>query len=391
MKLLINTESLQPPLTGIGTYTLNLLDELHKSRRLEALECFTGRCLVTAGQAITGCRAASAGYASQSRQVAGENRVKSALRNSLLAYRAREVMRNAYLAMQGSRLKNYIYHEPNFILKRHSGPSIATVHDLSFIHFPQHHPAKRVSWMNSELPGTLKRADAIITVSNIVREELIQRFDIPSEKVTAIHLGAAEHYKPRSPHETQSVLQRHRLQHGQYILFVGTLEPRKGVDTLISAWSNLPAVLREQFPLVLAGACGWKNVEIMRSIEKLSATHGLRHLNFVSGEDLPALYSGATLFVYPSVYEGFGLPVLEAMKSAVPVICTADTSMSEITADSASLCRNGDIDYLSQNMAGLLDDADARARLAQAGLRRAEAFSWSRCAAQTLQVYERFA
>ncbi|WP_161864692.1 glycosyltransferase family 4 protein [Pseudomonas yangonensis] len=382
MKLLLNTESLKPPITGIGTYTLNLLQAFARDAALE-VECFSGSRFQTPQQALLAATAPIPATGSHSGGMVGR-----LLRNSMLAYRAREVLRNGLLQLNARRLGGHVYHEPNFILKRHRGPCVATIHDLSFIRYPQHHPAKRVAWLSSQLPATLARADALITDSEYVRRELLEHYRVAPEKVRTIHLGAASHYQPRSAEATRETLQRLGLEHGRYLLFVGTLEPRKGVDTLLDAWQALPGEVQREYPLVLAGASGWKNIELHRQIERLVAKNGLRHLNFVPAAELPLLYAGAALFLYPSRYEGFGLPVLEAMQSGVPVICTADTSMAEITGDSALLVNAGDSATLRELLLQTLSDEPLRQRLASEGLKRAQVFSWQRCAEQTLGVYQ---
>ncbi len=382
MKLLLNTESLKPPITGIGTYTLNLLQAFAQDNTLD-VQCFSGSGFQSPQQALQAATAPTPASGSHSGGAIGR-----LLRNSILAYKAREVLRNGLLQLNAGRLGGHVYHEPNFILKRHRGPCVATIHDLSFIRYPQHHPAKRVAWLSSQLPATLARADALITDSEYVRRELLEHYRVAPDKVRTIHLGAAAHYRPRSSEATREVLQRHGLKHGRYLLFVGTLEPRKGVDTLLDAWQTLPTDLQREYPLVLAGASGWKNLELHQQIDRLAASNGLRHLNFVPAADLPQLYAGAALFAYPSRYEGFGLPVLEAMQSGVPVICTSDTSMAEITGDSALLVNAGDSDTLRELLLQALSDEPLRRRLASEGLQRAQAFSWQRCAAQTLEIYK---
>jgi len=385
MKLLLNTESLLPPVTGIGTYTQNLLEQFVAMQALESIECFSGHHFASATQTLHECRARALSGGASSRPSQG--RLHRLLRNSSLAYRAREVLRNNLLRMQSARLRDFVYHEPNFILRAHKGPCVATIHDLSFIHYPQFHPAKRVAWLSRELPKTLARADALITDSEYIRKELIELYGVDEQRVHTIHLGAATCYAPQDAQQTQEALSGFKLHHGQYLLFVGTLEPRKGLDTLLDAWSSLPPALTEAYPLVLAGAPGWGNADTLARIAQLKQTRGLRHLNFVPASALPALYAGAQAFVYPSHYEGFGLPVLEAMSSGVPVICTQDTSMCEITGDSALLVERGSVEQLATNMQWLLEHSEARAALATAGLERAKAFSWARCANQTLAIY----
>lgn len=385
MKLLINTESLLPPITGIGTYTLNLLEQFVAAQALESIECFSGHHFSSATQTLLGCHA----NAQPNDMVSSpaQSSLQRLLRNSSLAYRAREMLRNNILRLQSARLKECVYHEPNFILRAHKGPCVATIHDLSFVHHPQFHPAKRVEWLSRELPKTLARADALITDSEYVRQELIELYNVDQHRVTTIHLGAAPCFAPHTTEQTQETLSRFKLHHGQYLLFVGTLEPRKGLHTLLDAWSSLPPSLTEAFPLVLAGAPGWSNTEILARVRHLQHTRGLRHLSFVPSSFLPALYAGTHTFVYPSNYEGFGLPVLEAMSSGVPVICTQDTSMSEITGDSALLIERGSVEQLAAQLQWLLEHDDARATFATGGLERAKAFSWARCAGQTLDVY----
>src|SRR5690606_35393889 len=129
--------------------------------------------------------------------------------------------------------------------------------DLSFVHHPHLHPPARVAWLNQQLPETLARADFLITDSECVRQELIERFDVSPDQVRSVYLGADVRFRPHSAAQTESVLQTHNLQHGSYVLFVGTLEPRKGVDLLIDAWCSLPEPLRRDMPLVLAGGSGW--------------------------------------------------------------------------------------------------------------------------------------
>lgn len=383
MKLLINTESLLPPMTGIGTYTLNLLKQFEKCPSIEAIQCFTGHRFTTSNNAIEQSEQDALSHTPEKKT----GRINRTLRNSIFAYRARETMRNAVLKLKSGKLKDFIYHEPNFILKSHKGPAVATIHDLSFLSFPQYHPAKRVAWLTSKLPETLARADMLITDSEQVRRELIELYAIDEKRVRSIHLGAASCYFPLGAEQTHQILTEYGLQHGQYLLFVGTLEPRKGVNTLLDAWANLPERLKKAFPLVLAGAPGWNNQHVESRINTLIEHDGLKHLSFVPGNHLPALYAGASLFVYPSHYEGFGLPVLEAMKCGAPIICTADTSMSEITGDTALHIEAGNANQLTDRISYLLENDAVRSRMSAQGLERAQIFSWEKCAAQTEEVY----
>lgn len=393
MKLLLNIESLIPPLTGIGNYTFNLLEQL-QAEDIEVIDCFLGANYCSAEQALANCVAASTHYVRKDEGVVKrsvpqilESQLRDLLKRWTFTYRAREMLLDARRRIRAGERRHYVYHEPNFMLKPHAGPSVATIHDLSFLHYPQFHPRKRVEWLSAKLPQTLNRADFLITDSDLIRDELISDFGVSADKVRTVYLGASEAYRPQAIELTRPTLERYGLQHGRYVLFVGTLEPRKGVDTLIDSWCRLPQALREEYPLVLAGAPGWHNQALNDRIKALEISHGLRQLSFVPGSDLPTLYAGATVFAYPSLYEGFGLPVLEAMQCGVPVICTADTSMSEFTRGSALLVERDNAEQLTAHLNDLLSGEQLRLNVANAGLLRAKEFSWKRCAQETLEIY----
>jgi glycosyltransferase involved in cell wall biosynthesis len=393
MKLLLNTESLIPPLTGIGNYTYNLLEEL-QAEDVEVIECFHGANFFSAKSALANCIEASARYERTDKAVVKrgvrqnfELQLRDLLKRWTFTYRAREVLLNAKRRYRAGGRRHYIYHEPNFILKPHSGLCVATIHDLSFLHYPQFHPRKRVEWLTAKLPQTLKRADFLITDSDVIRDELIGDFGVSADKVRTVYLGASRAYRPQTAEQTRLLLDNYGLRHGKYVLFVGTLEPRKGVDTLVEAWCRLPQAHRNEYPLVLAGAPGWHNQALNDRIKALQVSHGLRQLFFVPGNDLPALYAGAAVFAYPSLYEGFGLPVLEAMQCGVPVICTAGTSMSEFSGGGALLMERGNTEHLTAQLDDLLGDEQLRNRQAGIGLQLAGAFSWKRCAQETLEIY----
>lgn len=386
MKLLINTESLQPPITGIGTYTQNLLEQFAETQAFEEIECFSGHHFSSATQVLQGCHAHTQPGSVPPRSPQGL--LHRMLRNSSLAYRAREAWRNNLLRLQSARLRDFVYHEPNFILRAHKGPCVATIHDLSFIHYPQHHPAKRVAWLKQELPRTLKRADFIITDSECVRKEILARYNVAETKVRKIYLGASDQFRPLTAQATKETLNSYNLTHGEYILFVGTLEPRKGIDILLSAWRTLPKQLLNNKKLVIAGAAGWSNQDLLASIKKLEEEGTLRHVRFIPPNHLPAFYAGACLFVYPSIYEGFGLPVLEAMRSGAPVLCATDTAMEEFSNGSTQTFQNGFSEDLAEQLKHLLQDEAYRSSLAQRGLQAAQAYSWKRCAEETMHIYK---
>lgn len=213
----------------------------------------------------------------------------------------------------------------------------------------------------------------------------------PSEKITAIPLGVSAQFAPASVTELTSCLARHGLTFKRYALCVSTLEPRKKIANLLQAYECLPARVREQYPLVLVGSSGWLSNTLHATIERLAAQGWLRYLGFVPEADLPALYAGAQAFVYPSIYEGFGLPVLEAMASGVPVVTSIFTSLPEVTQGAARLVDPDDIDALALGIHTALCDEAWRATACETGLEKARNFTWSRCVGQTIDVYRQVA
>ena len=383
----MGTESLRPPLTGIGNYTLNLLREFQALPAIDVVDCFDGDRFSPAAEVLKGHDRPSQPVSAVGPGGGWKSKLRGSLRSLPLAYRLKAACSESRFRQGGRTRQDFVYHEPNFILKPHDGPSVTTVHDLSFVSHPQFHPAERVAWLNRQLPRTLERADFVITDSEIVRAQLIKTFSVAPDRVAAIYLGADSRFVPRTQEAAQSVLAKYNLVHGRYLAFVGTIEPRKGLSVLLDAWERLPAVLRRNWPLVIAGAPGWRNADLIARIQALQAKDEVRFLQFVSSDDLPFIYAGAATFIYPSFYEGFGLPVLEAMASGVPVICGAGPSMAEFTDGACRLFDVEDAGALALAISELIEDPALRSRMEHDGQSRASQFSWSRCAQETLQAY----
>jgi alpha-1,3-rhamnosyl/mannosyltransferase len=278
-----------------------------------------------------------------------------------------------------------IYHEPNFLPYRFRGPTVITVHDLSWIRYPETHPRERVKIMDKLLPPAVQNAAHICVDSEFVRGEVIDYFRIAPDKVTTTLLAPRDVFKPRSPEERLATLTKHGLADQQYFLCVGTLEPRKNVVAALRAHGHLPQELRRRFPLVLVGMRGWLEGELLSGIQRGEIVP----LGFVSDEELADIYSGATAVVYPSIYEGFGLPPLEAMACGTPAIMSNVSSLPEVAGDAAVLHDPHDIDALSEAMRRFAEDSAFRSDRSVASLRQAARFSWDRCARETVEVYRR--
>lgn len=242
--------------------------------------------------------------------------------------------------------------------------------------------------MRKEIALTLKRADMLITDSEYTRREIATYFSWPLEKIRAVPLASSEDFRPRESAELQKVLKDIGLIEGGYSLYVGTIEPRKNLEVLLDAYSMLPIAVRQRWPLILIGYRGWRSEQLHARIESAMQEGWARYLGFVAAEDLPLVYAGARLFVFPSLYEGFGLPVLEAMASGIPVVCSNSSTLPEVAGDAAAMCAPDDVDSLCHLISIGLEDEPWRAEARRKGLIRASAFSWQRCAEETAAVYQ---
>lgn len=390
MKLILNAKALRPPLTGVGNYTYHLLEQFLQGDHVDEVTCFTGRhWLPGAEQLDITTRFRSGGESGSGSRFDG---FLSGARDVVSALPGAQAVFSSLMEKRFERTANAIsgglYHETNYVLMPYAGPCVTTVHDLSYIRFPQYHAAHLVEWLARFLPESLARADRVLTVSNIVREELLQHFNLPEEKVCTVYEGVDPSYRPRTEAQTTDVLSSLGLQHKRYVLLSATLEPRKGIDVLLDAWSQLPQRLRLEYPLILTGSYGWRNELLVKKLAIHMKEGTVRHLGYVPSGLLAVLFSGATVFCYPSVYEGFGLPVLDAMRSGVPVICRAGTSMAEFSDGACLLCDTGEPEELAAHLESLLDSEHNCARWAGRGLHKAAQFSWKRCAQETAAVYQ---
>lgn len=394
MKLLLNAESLRPPLTGIGNYTFHLLEQYLALELFEEIHCFSGtgwhsgaeQLLISDGHRNSS-ESGSPSFTQAS--IAAVRKAIGVIPGSKATYDAVMDQRfRRFADTVSNETASTVYHETNYILKPSSGPKITTVHDLSHVRFPQYHPPEVVTRLERQLPDSLNRADLVITVSNVVREELIEHYNLDPGHVKTVYEGVDPLYKPRSQDETNAVLSRYDLFHKAYVLMVATLEPRKGIDVLLDAWELLPLELRKEMPLVLTGSSGWRNEKLRKRIDVMVEAGTVRHLGYVPAEVLPALYSGASVFSYPSVYEGFGLPVLDAMHSGVPVVCRAGTSMAEFAQGACVLCETGEAEELATRLTQLMESRAICDEWSKKGIEQSQKYSWQRCAQETAALYQ---
>ncbi|AXI01973.1 glycosyltransferase family 4 protein [Aquirhabdus parva] len=366
MNLIIAVDALKPPLTGIGRYTKELVSRIRVSEDIHQLKYYLNARWVEEPLTIP---------------VTGLVKYES--------LKVPRVLRQFYL---GKTVKNSVFHSPNFFIPPFVEHGIATIHDLSVFKFPETHPAERVRDFERRLGQTLSVAKHIITDSKSTREEVIEYFGWPSARISAIHLGVPEVYKPR-PHVDiyAQLLSRYNLTPNKFTLCVSTIEPRKKVDRLIQAYALLPIRIRTEYPLVIIGGKGWHSELLHKVMEDAQRAGWLYYLGFVDEVYLPAIYAGARLFVYPSIYEGFGLPIAEAMACGIPVIASNRSCLPEVTSGAAKLINPDDVDEFSLSLQACLTDLIWREKAVGQGLNVAKAYTWDNCAQQTLKVYKRVA
>ncbi len=285
---------------------------------------------------------------------------------------------------------NDLFHWTNFLIcSQKRGKKVLTVHDVSFFLFPEYHPLKRRLTFKALFPRSLEQADQIITDSDCTKRDLVRYFNVPSDKITTVHLGVDPTFAPVSQAQAAPIMAKHGVRFGAYLLFIGTVEPRKNLSRLIRAYNVFRANASYALPLVLVGASGWLNQDLFREIDKSPWKDEIKIMGYVAKTDLSALYSGATAFVYPSIYEGFGLPPLEAMACGAPVITADNSSLPEVVGDAAILVDAYEVDVIAHAMVQVASDPSVREDLRQRGLARAKLFTWRRTAEQTLAVYEK--
>ncbi len=274
-----------------------------------------------------------------------------------------------------------VYIFPNFIRWPLAGaPSVIVVHDLSMFDCPQYSSPQNLAFMTRHLRRSVEKADLIVAVSENSKKTLCDHFAIDPKKVIVTHLAAEPTlYYPRTAGEAAIVKGKYGI-FGKYMLFVSTLEPRKNVEGLVQAYRQLPAKLKKEVSLVLVGGRGWRDDDIRAAIN-VARIAGDRVVlpGYVATEDLPALYSGAEAFVFPSHYEGFGLPILEAMSCGTPVITADNSSLPEAAGKAALYVDSENPEQLSQTMQELLAKPELQAKFRALGLRQAKKFSWETC------------
>jgi len=383
MKVVFSVQSIKFPLTGIGRYTYELARHLPCVSEVEELRFFSGDDFLDNVPQANGFAQESnlrvaAGTFGQVKRFVARNQTAVDIYRYLRTFREKSPFNG---------LDDHIYHGTNFYVPDFPGRSVVTMHDLSVFTMPQFHPRERVSYLCREIEASMKRVQRIITDSDYIKREIVSHFGFPAERISVAKLACGDEFHPRSEVEVAEVLSVYGLTYDSYTLYAGTIEPRKNLANLIDAYGRLPASVRQSRPLVLVGYKGWNNSEILKRIDQGAREGWIKYLGYVPSDHLPMLLSGAALFAFPSWYEGFGLPVLEAMASGIPVITSPLSCIPEVGGDAVLYAHPEDIIQMTELCERGLFDISWRQEAIVRGLERAAGFSWQQCAEDTVAAY----
>ncbi|MBD9426159.1 glycosyltransferase family 4 protein [Pseudomonas sp. PDM15] len=372
MRIALNASILRAPRTGIGHYVAELFSALRNLGGID-LELFDGWSWQE------GLPSASLpGYSKLS------GAVKLLLPN---AYQLRRLMQQHRFDRGARRVSPALYHEPSLWPFDFDGPMIMTVHDLAHVHYPQTQPVDRLREIERQVNGGLERASKILVDSQFIASEVVRHYSVSADKVVVAPLGHSRRFYPRSFEQLNVPLAEHAVRPREYLLCIGTVEPRKNLQLVIDGYLALPEALRRQYPLLIAGMPGWRNEQLQGSLQRALASGQVRLLGYLQDNALAELLAGARLLLFPSLYEGFGLPVLEAMASGTPVILSRRAALPEVAGDAGLYIDPEDIHGCASALQNLLEDEAAWQARRTAGLLRAQDFSWARCAQITANTY----
>jgi glycosyltransferase involved in cell wall biosynthesis len=268
-------------------------------------------------------------------------------------------------------------------------PVVSILHDLAYLRYPHYFTRRSVRFFERHTASLVANSACIVVPSEHTRNEIVQNFSVDPNKLRVIHWGVEESFYPRPEVEIEACLAKYCLGR-PYVLFVGTRQPRKNLARLIEAFISLKKHTQLPHKLVLAGRWGWMNEPLIRLLGERDVQEHVLLLDYVPRADLPYLYSGAELFILPSLHEGFGLPVVEAMACGTPVAAANNSSLTEILGDAGMLFEADDVTQIQCAIQTILDSSAVRSRLRDKGLARAKDFSWNQSGDQLLKVFSEF-
>ena len=361
-KILIDGISLFPPITGIGRYTYEVSKNIEKNTDFK-VNYF---------------------YVYYSKRLISNSSNKMNLKKILTKINfIKRIIRKLLIFSTKLYTPSFdLYWQPNFI--PHDGIKskkiVTTVHDFSFILYKDFHPKERIEYFEKYFFKSVMQSDLIITGSEFTKNEIIKYLSYPKDKIKVIYHGINnEIFKVYNNFELSIDIPE------RFIFSVGSIEPRKNLLGLLKAYNNLSKDIKDEYKLVIAGFKGWENKEIMELINRNKSY--IKYIGFVSDIELAKIYNLASCFIFPSYYEGFGLPIIEAMSCGTPVICSNNSSLKEIGKDSVLFCDPFCIDDIKDKLILLLSDKELQFDLSLKGLNRAKSFSWEKSADEHIKLF----
>lgn len=362
-RIIIDSLSLLGSLTGIGRYTYENAKELEQLSNYQ-IDYFYG-------------------YVSDKLMIPASAKKTKSLRSLIIKNPfIKSIIRTIMFRLSGMMAPRYdLYWQPNFIPNHgiKADKIVATVHDFSWEIYPEFQPKERVKYFQKYFYSSILKCDHIITGSHFTKREIVERVGISPDKITVIYHGIDHNlFYPREL--TNKSPQK-------YILAVGSIEPRKNLKNLLNAYAMLDKEFKNEYHLTLVGASGWNNDDIVHEMKSLG--QWVKYSGYVSDEELAILYSNASLFIYPSVYEGFGIPPLEAMACGTPVIASSASTLPEVCADAAYYIDPLNIKSIKEGILKVLGNEELQKALIAKGLVRAKEFSWGKSALEHQKVFEK--
>lgn len=384
MKVLVGVRCLIQPKTGIGHYTEELLGAMDQLPDAPEISRFPGNRLL--GLTRFGLNSAKTikkwSKTFQPGQTGSSRLGASGGHPGWL-----EKVYDKLLDRELSSGKYDLYHEPNYFAHPTTLPTVVTVCDLSALMHPDWHPADRVRRHEQLFKWLVPSGAHFLTISEFVKNEMIQVLGVDARRIHVTCCGVREHLRPLPKETVEAELKRLGLPRG-YFLHVGTVEPRKNLGLLLRAWADLPGNLRSKHPLVLVGGIGWEEAPTLDLIRDLKPK-GLIHMGYLAEEDLPVVYGGARAFVYPSHYEGFGMPPVEMLACGGAVLSAPAGAVEEVASPAAHIIRSSDIGDWREALAEIATDNDWHDQLTSRALETASRHTWKRCAELTLLGYQK--
>jgi glycosyltransferase involved in cell wall biosynthesis len=382
-RLIFGADPLLNPATGIGHYSRHLLLALYHRNLISDLKLYAEGRFLANEQHLNSVEPPS--FNDLTSALTPWQQMRATLANNRVAVRAHAQIMPWLGRVRLRRFRDsHLYHSPNFLLPNFEGPAVSTFHDLSILRFPEFHPVARVKFMEGVMRHAVERGSHIITDAEAVKNEVQDFYGLDSNKVTAIHLGVSDVFRARGAAECLS-LSNYGLQYRQFFLFVGSLEPRKNIVRIIEAYLSARQKSGFSWPLILVGGPGWQNSRELEAIENLTQLGWGRYLGPVTQQALTELYASTRALVFPSIYEGFGLPALEAQRSGTPTITSAGSAMAEFNCAADTLVNPLDVQEIAAAISHAALEPPVTISLAETP---AAKLTWDRTAQKTQAVYQ---